>query len=218
MAIDWANASDRVRRSTCVEAARWASSHPGRGVRGPVGILRREYGGSTKDRKPCKSCVYGLEHALSKQAMCHADRAAGRHDVHRIRGTTQPLLDESGRNSGCGWAQAAPLQLRSVGSRLFTTRRPITTNVLRELCVKIQRERAMCFSCWARRRTSSLQHLFRREARGSSLPKNQGKAAKALRTMRGIGRLPSGVRPERPCELCESVDVVEQSGCTLPST
>ena len=43
------------------------------------------------------------------------------------------LLDES--------AQAAPLQLRSVGSRLFTTRGPITTKVLRKLCVKIQRER-----------------------------------------------------------------------------
>ena len=50
------------------------------------------------------------------------------------------------------------------------------------------------------------------------IAKNQGQAAKALRTMRAIGRLPSGVRPERPCVLCESVDVVEQIGCTLPST
>ena len=162
--------------------------------------------------------MYGLEHALSKQAMCHADRAAGRHDVHRIRGTTQTTAGRIWKKQWMrGWTQAAPLQLRSVGSRLFTTRGSITTKVLRELCVKILRS-AMCFSCWARRRTSSLQHLFRREARGSSLQKNKGKAAKALRTMRAIGRPPSGVQPERPCELCERMDVVEQSGYTLPST
>ena len=40
-------------------------------------------------------------------------------------------------------AQDVPrqLQLRSVGSRLFTKRGPITTKVLRELCVKIKCER-----------------------------------------------------------------------------
>ena len=160
--------------------------------------------------------MYGLEHALSNQAVCHADRAAGRHDFHRIRGTTQPLLDESGRNSGCGWAQAAPLQLRSVGSRLFTTRGPITTKVLRELCVKIKCERDG-LELLGSAANKQFATLVQTGGKRQLIAKNQGKAAKALRTMRGIGRLPSGVRPEQPCELCESVDVVEQSGCTLPS-
>ena len=115
---------------------------------------------------------YGFGETLfSIKAVCHAGRAAGRHDVHRIRGTTQTTAGRIWKKQWMrGWAQAAPLQLRSVGSRLFTTRGSITTKVLRELCVKILRS-AMCFSCWARRRTSSLQHLFRREARGSSLQK-----------------------------------------------
>ena len=137
-----------------------------------MGILRHEYGKRTKDRESYKSCVYGLEHALSKQAMCHADRAAGRHDVHRIRGTTQTTAGRIWKKQWMrGWAQAAPLQLRSVGSRRIHNTRTDYYQSAQGALREDPEKSVVGLSCWDRRRTSSLQHLFRREASGSSLQK-----------------------------------------------
>ena len=114
---------------------------------------------------------------------------------------------------GTGGAAA----IAKFGLQAFTTRGPITSKVLKELRGKIQRERDG-LELLGSAANKQFATLVQTGGKRQLIATNQGQAAKALRTMRAIGRLPSGVRPERPCELCESLDVVEQSVYTLPST